>query len=170
MMALLKEGPLDLLRLKEKSILFISLIWYLQLPDKGQPITERLLFTITELRSKVEDGRKSKSIHGTEAEMDKLMELDLVRFNDENKYELTEEGKEIAIKSNEKIKNWATTMDSELNPSITAKNTTFLDAFLALLKLGSGLLSGSMGLIADGTDAFLNRRKIRAFDSNPFSF
>lgn len=156
MMALLKEGPLDLLRLKEKSILFISLIWYLQLPDKGQPITERLLFNITELRSKVEDGRKSKSIHGTKAEIDKLMELGLVKFNDENKYELTEEGKEIAIKSNEKIKKWATTMDSELNPSITAKNTTFLDAFLALLKLGSGLVSGSMGLIADGTDATMD--------------
>lgn len=156
MMALFKEGPLDLLRLREKSILFISLIWYLQLPDKGQSITERLFFTFAELRSKMEDGRKSKSIHGTEAEMNKLIELGLVKLNGENKYELTEEGKNIAVESDEKMKKWAVTMDGELNPSATAKNTTFLDAFLAVLKLGSGLVSGSMGLIADGTDATMD--------------
>jgi divalent metal cation (Fe/Co/Zn/Cd) transporter len=44
-------------------------------------------------------------------------------------------------------------VDKELEPSTTAKNTTILDAFL---KLGGGLISGSMGLIADGTDATMD--------------
>jgi len=50
----------------------------------------------------------------------------------------------------------ASLANSELTPSATAKNTTILDAFLAVLKLGSGLISGSVGLIADGTDATMD--------------
>jgi Co/Zn/Cd efflux system component len=54
------------------------------------------------------------------------------------------------------MKKEAYLVDSELKPSSTAKNTTILDAFLAVLKLGSGIVSGSMGLIADGTDATMD--------------
>jgi Co/Zn/Cd efflux system component/predicted transcriptional regulator len=156
MMALLKEGPLSLARLMEKSILFISLIWYQQLPEKGQPLAERLFFKFTRLRSELEDGRASKASHGAKAEMDKLMEKNLVKLNDENKYELTEEGLNKAKEYEDEMKKEAATVDKELKPSTTAMNTTFLDAFLAVLKLGSGLVSGSMGLIADGTDATMD--------------
>ena len=41
-------------------------------------------------------------------------------------------------------------------PDAAAKNTTVLDAFLAVMKLGSGLISGSVGLTADGTDATMD--------------
>jgi hypothetical protein len=51
MMALLKEGALYLDELMEKSVLFISLIWYQQLPEKGQPLAERLFFKFTRLKS-----------------------------------------------------------------------------------------------------------------------
>lgn len=156
MMALLKEGPLNLWKLMEKSMLFISLIWYMQLPDKGHNFAEKLVFSISELRSRIEDGKSDKSIHGTEAEMNKLMDNGLVKLTPENKYELTEEGLKEAQKFEEEMLRESSHLDSELNPSATAKNTTFLDAFLAVLKLGSGLVSGSIGLIADGTDATMD--------------
>ncbi|MBI5679361.1 MAG: cation transporter [Methanobacterium sp.] len=156
MMALLKEGPLSLDKLWEKSILFLSLIWYQQLPEKGQPLAERLLFTLSHVRSQIEDGRASKATHSTEAEMEKLIDDGLVKLNEDKKYELTDEGH---IKANEYEKSMqkeAVMADKELKPSTTAKNTTYLDAFLAVLKLGSGLITGSMGLIADGTDATMD--------------
>lgn len=156
MMALLREGPISLEKLMEKSILFISLIWYQQLPEKGQSLAERLFFKFAHLRSELEDGRTIKASHGAKAEMDKLIELGWVKLNDENNYELTEEGLKKANKYEDEMKNEAAKVDKELTPSTTAMNTTFLDAFLAVIKLGSGLITGSMGLIADGTDATMD--------------
>lgn len=40
LMMALHKGPLSLDELWEKSILFLSLIWYQQLPEKGQPLAE----------------------------------------------------------------------------------------------------------------------------------
>ena len=74
MMALLKEGPLNKEELWEKTILFLSLIWYQQLPDKGQPLTEQLFFKVASIRSKMEDGRASKATGSPEEEMKKLIE------------------------------------------------------------------------------------------------
>lgn len=156
MMALLKEGSLSMVELWEKSMLFLSLIWYQQLPEKGQPLMERLFFRFTHLRLELEDERPNKATHGAKAEMDKLMEKGWVKINDANKYELTDEGLNKAEEYEDEMKKEAVIVDKELKPSTTAMNTTFLDAFLAVLKLGSGLVSGSMGLIADGTDATMD--------------
>lgn len=155
MMALLKEGPIKLDKLLEKSMLFISLIWYQQLPGKSEPLMERLFFKFAHLRSELEDGRDDKAIHGTEAELNKLMEKGWIKLNN-SKYELTAEGRKKAEKFEDHMIKEASSVESELTPSSTAKNTTFLDAFLALLKLGSGLITGSVGLIADGTDATMD--------------
>lgn len=156
MMALLKEGSLSIDKLWEKSILFLSLIWYQQMPGKGQPLMERLFFKFTHLRSELEDGRPIKATHGAKAEMDKLIDEGWVNLNKENKYELTKEGLNKAKEYEDEMIKEASMVDKELKPSTTAMNTTFLDAFLAVLKLGSGLISGSMGLIADGTDATMD--------------
>ena len=156
MMAILKEGPLDLGKLWEKSILFLSLIWYQQLPGKGQPLTEKLFFNLLRLRSKLEDEKANKATHGVEGELNKLIEKDWVKLNKNNKYELTDEGLNKAEEFEAHMKKEASRVDKELKPSTTAMNTTFLDAFLAVLKLGSGLISGSMGLIADGSDATMD--------------
>lgn len=156
MMALLKEGPLSIDELWEKSMLFLSLIWYQQMPEKGRPLMERLFFKFTHLRSELEDGRLSKATHGAKAEMDKIIDKGWVNLNKENKYELTKEGLNKAKEYEDEMIKDATMVDKELKPSTTAMNTTFLDAFLAVLKLGSGLISGSMGLIADGTDATMD--------------
>lgn len=156
MMAILKEGPLNLEELWEKSMLFLSLIWYQQLPGKGQPLMERLFFKATRLRSELEEVRNDKSNHGAEIEMDKLIKKGWINLNKDDKYELTKEGLSQAKIYGEKIKKEAAMVDKELKPSTTAMNTTFLDAFLAFLKLGGGLISGSMGLIADGSDATMD--------------
>ena len=156
MMAILKEGPLSLEELWEKSMLFLSLIWYQQLPEKGQPLMERLFFKATRLRSELEEVRNDKSSHGAAIEMDKLIKKGWINLNNDNKYELTQEGLSQARIYGEEIKKEAAMADKELKPSTTAMNTTFLDAFLAVLKLGGGLISGSMGLIADGTDATMD--------------
>jgi len=156
MMAILKDGPLTLDELREKSMLFLSLIWYLQIPEKGQSLGQRLFFKLSHMRKELEDGRASKDTHTTEFELNKLIDYDLLKLNKENKYELTSEGRVQAENSHKKMVNEASKAHSEFKPSTTAKNTTFLDAFLAVLKLGSGLVSGSMGLIADGTDATMD--------------
>jgi Co/Zn/Cd efflux system component len=156
MMALLKEGPLSLSKLWEKSMLFLSLIWYQQLPDKGQPLMEQLFFRFAHVRSELEDGRAEKVIHGAEAEMGKLIKKGWINLNNDDKYELTPDGLIKAKKYEKDMIKEANMVDTELKPSTTAINTTYLDGFLALLKLGSGLISGSMGLIADGTDATMD--------------
>ena len=156
MMALLKEGPLNLNKLWEKSMLFLSLIWYQQLPDKGQPLAEQLFFKFAHVRSELEDGRAEKVIQGAEAEMNKLIDKGWVNLNKDDKYELTKKGLVEAGKYERDMIKEASKVDTELKPSQTAVNTTYLDAFLAFLKLGSGLISGSMGLIADGTDATMD--------------
>ncbi len=156
MMALLRDGPLNQDELWEKTMLFLSLIWYQQLPGKGQPLMEQLFFRLANLRSKLEDGRASKATGSPAEEMEKLAEKGWVNFNNENKYELTREGREKAEEYEKGMKKSALSAENELQPSSTAKNTTFLDAFLAVLKLGSGLISGSIGLIADGTDATMD--------------
>jgi Co/Zn/Cd efflux system component len=156
MMAILKEGPLSLDELWEKSMLFLSLIWYQQLPEKGQPLMERLFFKTTHLRSELEEVRNDKSNHGAVVEMDKLIKKDWINLNEDDKYELTNEGLSKAKIYEAEMKKEASMVDKELKPSTTAMNTTFLDAFLAVIKLGGGLISGSMGLIADGSDATMD--------------
>jgi Co/Zn/Cd efflux system component len=88
--------------------------------------------------------------------MEKLIERGWIKLNNANKYELTSKGHEIAEEFETHMQNSASSVKNELQPSSTAKNTTFLDAFLAVLKLGSGLISGSIGLIANGTDATMD--------------
>ena len=129
MMALLKEGPLNLNKLWEKSMLFLSLIWYQQLPDKGQPLAERLFFKFAHVRSELEDGRDEKVIQGAEAEMNKLIDKGWVNLNKDDKYELTKKGLVEAGKYERDMKKEASMVDTELKPSKTAVNTTLFGCF-----------------------------------------
>lgn len=156
MMALLKEGPLTLEELDDKTILFLSLIWYQQVPEKGEPLMERLFFTLSHLRSELEDERKDKRIGKTEEECEKLIESGWVALVDHH-YSLTEEGKKEAQKFVDRMEKKASLVRKDFfKPDAAARNTTVLDAFLAVMKLGSGLVSGSVGLTADGTDATMD--------------
>lgn len=156
MMALLKEGPLKLDELEDKTILFLSLIWYQQLPEKDQPLMERLFFTLSHLRTEIEDERDSKKVGATRDECEKLIDSGWVKL-DEDLYSLTPEGEVEAQKFVQNMEKKASMVRKDFfKPDAAAKNTTVLDAFLAVMKLGSGLISGSVGLTADGTDATMD--------------
>lgn len=156
MMALLKEGPLTIEELDDKTVLFLSLIWYQQLPEKDQPLMEKMFFTLSHLRSEIEDERKSKKVGKTADECQKLIDNGWVELKNE-KYSLTPDGEKEALEFVERVKKRASLVRKDFfKPDAAAKNTTFLDAFLAVLKLGSGLVSGSVGLTADGTDATMD--------------
>lgn len=156
MMALLKEGPLTLEELDDKTILFLSLIWYQQVPEKGEPLMERLFFTLSHLRSELEDERKDKRVGKTQEECEKLTRNGWVKLDD-GRYSLTPEGKKEAQQFVHNMERKASLVRKDFfKPDAAAKNTTVLDAFLAVMKLGSGLVSGSVGLTADGTDATMD--------------
>jgi len=156
MMALLKEGPLSLEEIDDKTMLFLSLIWYQQIPQKSQPLMEKLFFTFAHLRSELEDGRVARKVGATADECQKLVDRGWVKLDD-GLYLLTPEGVEMAEKFVQHMEKRATMVRKDFfKPDAAAKNTTFLDAFLAVLKLGSGLVSGSVGLTADGTDATMD--------------
>lgn len=156
MMALLKEGSLTLNELNDKTMLFLSLIWYQQLPEKDQPLMEKMFFTLSHLRSEIEDERSSKKVGKTEEECKKLIDNEWVKLED-GKYSLTPEGETQAQKFVENMEKRATLVRKDFfKPAAAAKNTTVLDAFLAVMKLGSGIVSGSVGLTADGTDATMD--------------
>ena len=156
MMALLKEGPLTLEELDDKTVLFLSLIWYQQVPEKDEPLMERLFFTLSHMRSELEDERKGKKVGKTEDECRKLIDDGWVKL-DNGHYSLTDEGEKEAQEFVQNMKKKASLVRKDFfKPDAAAKNTTVLDGFLAVLKLGSGLISGSVGLTADGTDATMD--------------
>ena len=156
MMALLKEGPLKLDDLENKTMLFLSLIWYQQLPEKDEPLMEKLFFTLSHLRSEIENGRGGKKIGGTATECEKLEKNGWVEL-DGDLYSLTPDGEKEAKKFVHNMEKRASMVRKDFfKPAATARNTTVLDAFLAVMKLGSGLVSGSVGLTADGTDATMD--------------
>jgi len=132
LIALLKEGPLTLKELEEKSFIFIS---QFGLPRKTQ-----------------KESRIHKEFDIT-VEIKNLLEKEMIILK-ENKYELTETGKKIAAESARLIERGAQWVKKNiLNPSATARNTVIADFFLAFLKLLTGFVSGSCGLVADGADA-----------------
>jgi Co/Zn/Cd efflux system component len=157
LMALLKEGPLQVQELDDKTVLFLSLIWYQQLPEKNQPLLERLFFTLSRLRSELENRRSDKKIGNTGEECEKLVENGFLKLNKDNAYELTPDGEKQATLYVQNMEEKASQVQKRvIKPSAAAINTTFLDFFLAIMKLGAGLYSGSVGLIADGTDATMD--------------
>jgi hypothetical protein len=70
---------------------------------------------------------------------------------------ITEEGEVVARKFAEDLERAARFVNRNLfNPQAAARNTVAVDLLLAVVKLAAGLLSGSVGLIADGADAAID--------------
>lgn len=117
---------------------------------------EKMFFTLSHLIYEIEDQRSSKKVGKTEEECEKLIENGWVILEG-GKYSLTPEGEEEAQKFVRNMEKKAALVRKDFfKPDAAAKNTTVLDAFLAIMKLGSGLVSGSVGLTADGTDATMD--------------
>ena len=87
----------------------------------------------------------------------RLIEEGMLRLNKENKYELTEKGREEAERSAKDMEKAAIyTRDQLLSPTAAARNTVIADFFLAVMKLLAGFFSASVGLVADGADAAID--------------
>ncbi|MBU7043014.1 MAG: cation transporter [Theionarchaea archaeon] len=135
LMALRREGPLTMTDLEEKFFLFMSQF------DFGHSHT----------RNHGHNG----SFNIT-ADLEALTQKGLVTL-EQNTYRLTPKGEQIAdetVKTIERGAEWVRTQF--LTPYATARNTVFFDFFLAVLKLLAGMISGSVGLLADGADAVID--------------
>lgn len=81
----------------------------------------------------------------------------LVLVNDEGKYELTPQGQAQAEATAKRMEHGANAVENQiLKPSAAARNITLSYIILAALKMVAGLLSGSVGLIADGADTTID--------------
>jgi Co/Zn/Cd efflux system component len=162
LMALNAEGPLSSDELDDKFLIFISSIWYHR-KDKG---TESLLEYIVDEGENVEFSVKHKIENDKIPDINRIPEGELgssiliERLIDEeyvekinNKYQLTSESKQISDKFIQSMQKRGKTIDQDFfNTSATARNNIFMDAFLAILKLSAGFISGSVGLMSDGLD------------------
>jgi cation diffusion facilitator family transporter len=91
------------------------------------------------------------------SECQKLMEEDMIHLNNADLYELTLKGEEQAKEFEENLKKGVKIFERQiLSPTASARNTFIIDFFLAVLKLFTGFVSGSVGLIADGADAAID--------------
>ena len=89
-----------------------------------------------------------------EIECKRLIEDGLIRMGEAGRYELTEAGKAEAEKVAKEMAKKAAFLEKHvLSPIAATRNTVITNACLAIMKLLTGLLSGSAGLIADGADA-----------------
>ena len=83
-----------------------------------------------------------------------MIEDCLIREGEDGKYELTKSGKVEAEKVvKEMAKKVSLLEEHVLSPIAAVRNTVIINACLAIIKLLTGLFSGSAGLIADGADA-----------------
>jgi Co/Zn/Cd efflux system component len=155
LLALMKEGPLDLDELEKMASILVSQFEIVGI-EFGSRIVSGIFSkfgrpaAIRPNRAK----RKDSQQVDVKSECQNLQEKALITMNQMCKFELTAEGREKATEFEKNLKKGADTLESQvLSSSAAARNTIIVDFFLALLKLSSGIFSGSVGLLADGADA-----------------
>ena len=165
LMALLNEGPLSLKELEERTFAFVY-----HFHGFGYSLHEGLQKGVSRVLSRFgyhpQKDSSAKMKHWREkherqvdvkSECSSLVERGLVRLNSEGKHELTDRGREEAQQSAQAMEKAAKVMQNQLlSPTAAARNTVLADFLLALMKVSAGLLSGSVGLIADGADAAID--------------
>lgn len=161
-MALLKDGPLTLGELEEKT--FTMAYHFHGFGYSLHELVEKKVFTFLshmghqppldhspkEKRSR----KKFKERLDPGLECDDLLKKGMIQLNKDKRYELTAKGvieAERSLKGMEKAS--SLTHRQVLSPTAAAKNTVILDFLLAIIKLSAGFMSGSVGLLADGADA-----------------
>jgi cation diffusion facilitator family transporter len=161
LMAILKNGKISLTDLEDITIVFISSIWYNIHYGKSYNILGRILLLGFRFRDRLYDKYYSifKKFPLPAKDMDtkeyckELNDKGIIRITDGH-YELTDDGKEVALKIVEILEKRAELIKNRLfKPSSAAINTTIVDGFMAFLKLSTGFLTGSVGIISDGTDS-----------------
>ena len=161
LMAILKSGMISLSELEDITIVFISSIWYNVHYGKTYNILGRILLFIFRFRDQMYDKyyswlRKEEILNKNTETEDYLIELTekgLIKKTD-GKYKLTDQGKVVASNIVSVLGKRAELIKNRLfKPSSAAINTTAVDGIMAFFKLSIGFLTGSVGLISDGTDS-----------------
>ena len=159
---LLKEGKLTLKELEERVFTYTY-----HFHAFGYIFHNKLIGKICKLILRLKHRAKTDSVEWTgkwrertEEKVDvemgckRLIEDGLIRVGEDGEYELTESGKVEAEKVvKEMAKKVSLLEEHVLSPIAAVRNTVIINACLAIIKLLTGLFSGSAGLIADGADA-----------------
>jgi cation diffusion facilitator family transporter len=133
LLLLLKEGPLTLKELEEKTLLF-----------KNQ-----MVFNFRERNN--QDRKKHKTDVGKACKH--LVNKNFVCVGKDVKYSLTQDGVKSAERFENQMKIGAEVIQKHfLSPQATARNSIFTYVFLSVIKMLAGIFGGSVGLIADGAD------------------
>ena len=156
LLALMKEGPLDLDALEKMASTLVS-----QFEMVGTEFGTRIISGIFSKLGRPAVARPSrvkrkdsKQELDVKLECQNLQEKSLIMKNQKGKFELTTEGREKAAEFERNLRKSTDILEGQiLSPSAAARNTIIVDSFLASLKLLSGIFSGSVGLLADGADA-----------------
>ena len=155
----MKEGPLNLEGLERITSIIIS-----QFEIIGIEFGTRIVsgfFSKLGRPAAIRSSRSSREKAAQEVDIDsecrKLVEEDMIRLNNSGLYELTLKGEEQAKEFEENLKKSVKIFERQiLSPTVAARNTFLIDFFLAVLKLFTGFISGSVGLTADGADAAID--------------
>ncbi len=135
MLVLLKEGPLTLKELEERT----------------SPLNARYSLP-SEIREHLER-RHGKQKVDLPTACNALVDWEYICLNQDEKYTLTDAGKAQAERTTRAIDRGADILENQiLSPQATARNTLVAYIFLSVMKLTAGLFGGSVGLIADGAD------------------
>ena len=159
---LLKDGKLTLKELEERAFTYTY-----HFHAFGYTFHNKLLGKICKPILRLKHRAKSDSLKWTERlherteekvdvkmECKRLIKDGLIRMGEDGEYELTENGKVEAEKVAKEMAKKVTLLEKHvLSPIAAVRNTVIINACLAMMKLLTGLLSGSAGLIADGADA-----------------
>ena len=165
LMVLLKEGPLNLKELEERTFIFVYHFHGFGY-SLHAAVQKKLISFLGWLGYRPQEDysaklKKWREKHeqqiNVQLECKHLIEKGILRLNEEKKYELTENGVEEAEKSAGEMKRALASIKSQyLSPTAAARNTVIADFFLAIMKLLAGFFSNSVSLIADGADAAID--------------
>jgi cation diffusion facilitator family transporter len=155
----MKEGPLNLEGLERMTSIMISQFEIVGI-EFGTRIVSSFFSKLgrpAAIRSSKPRREKDEPEVDIHSECQKLMEEDMIQLNNADLYELTLKGEEQAKEFEENLKKGVKIFERQiLSPTASARNTFIIDFFLAVLKLFTGFVSGSVGLIADGADAAID--------------
>ena len=161
LLVLLREGKLNLTALEDKISLFIS-YFSLSASHFFGKIFERLPGIFQKAESKRNEIFEKRHMNhedfgSLEGQCEELIGKGLIIKNQDNEYVLTDKGRDKAEEFKEGLEKGAYIFESQIqSPEAATRNTFIVNIFLTIMKLTAGFLSGSVGLLADGADAFID--------------
>jgi cation diffusion facilitator family transporter len=158
LLALLKNGPLSLEDMKKLTLVFVAQFEIFG-REFGSKVVSRLFSTLAspaEVRSSKERNKEEAETN-IELDCDKLLKNGSIELDKTQKYQLTAKGQEKAKQLYENLEKTTGFLENQvMGPTAAARNTIFVDLFLAVIKLTSGFFAGSVGLLSDGADASID--------------